>query len=102
MPVAIGLAALAQRIDVPAHRLEGDDGTVIEDLIAQEVAVLAGVGSDIEHAVYVQAAQQLAEMQRKVALLHLAQGHDVVAEQPADLEDGVLDDLEHGSLNTAR
>ena len=56
------------------------------------------IGADIEHAVDVEMRQQLAQMQREVALLHLAQRHDVVTERPADPENGVLDDLEHDDL----
>ncbi len=38
-------------------------------------------------------------MQGEVALLHLAQGDDVVAERPAGPENGVLYDFQHaGSI----
>ena len=55
--------------------------------------ILAGIGADIEHAIDVQASKQLAQMQGEVALLHVAQRHDVVAERSADPENRVLDDL---------
>jgi hypothetical protein len=95
MPVAIAAAALAQRLDEPADRLERDDRAVIEDLVAQEVVILAGIGADIEHAIHLQAGEELAQMQGEVAFLHLAQRHDIVAQRSADLEHRVLDDLEH-------
>ena len=93
MPVAVAAAAFTQGIDVMAHRFERNDRAVELDLVAQEVVVLAGIGADIEHAIYVQASEQLAQMQREVALLHVAQRHDVVAERSADPENRVLDDL---------
>jgi hypothetical protein len=68
------------------------------DLVPQEVVILAGIGADIEHAIDLQAGEQLAQMQCEVPLLHVAQRHDVVTERSADPENGVLDDLEHGSL----
>src|SRR5258708_25061709 len=81
-----------------AQLFDGNDRAVIQNLVAKEVAVLARIGTDIEHAVDVQVCQQFAQMQREVALLHLAQWHDVVAERPADPENRVLDDLEHDDL----
>jgi hypothetical protein len=95
VPVAVGARPLAQQLDVAADRLERHDRAVVQNLVAQEVVVLADVRADIEHAVDVEARQQLAQVKSEVALLHLAQGHDVVAERTADLEDAVLDDFEH-------
>ena len=76
-----------------AHRFERNDRAVELDLVAEEVVVLAGIGADIEHAIYVQAREQLAQMQSEVTLLHVAQRHDVVTERSADPENEVLDDL---------
>ena len=99
MPIAVAAGALAQQLDMAAHRLERHDRTVIQHLVAQEVVVLPHVRADIEHAVDAQVRQKLAQMKREVALLHLAQGNDIVAERTADLEDAVLDDFEHaGSI----
>jgi hypothetical protein len=64
--------------------------------------ILADIGADVEDAVDIELIGQLAEMQRKITLLHLAQGHDIVAEGPADLEHRVLDDLEHDDFSAAR
>jgi len=80
------------------HRFERDDLAVIEHAVAQEVVILADIGADIEHAVDLEAYQKLTQMQRKVALAHLAQRHDVVPQRAADLEHRILDDLEHDDL----
>jgi hypothetical protein len=97
VPVAVAAGAFAQQLDMAAHRLERDDRAVIHHLVAQEVVVLAHVRADIEHAVDAQMGQKLAQMKREVALLHLAQRNDVIAERTADLEDAVLDDFEHAA-----
>jgi hypothetical protein len=95
VPVAVAAAALAQRLDMPAQRLEGHDRAGVLDPLAQKIVVLAGVGADIEHAIDLEAGQQLAQVKREVALLHLPQRHDIVAKRAAHLEHGVLHDLEH-------
>jgi hypothetical protein len=95
VPVAVAAAALAQRLDMTAQRLEGHDRAGVLDPFAQEIVILAGVGADIEHAIDLETGQQLAQMKREVPLLHLPQRHDVVAERAAHLEHGVLHDLEH-------
>src|ERR671911_173202 len=80
---------------MPAQRLERHDRAGVLDTLAQEVVVLAGVGADIEHAIDLEAGQQLAQVKREVALLHLPQRHDIVAKRAAHLEHGVLHDFKH-------
>jgi len=72
VPVAVGPRPLPQQFDVAADRLEGDDRPLIQHLVAQEVAVLADIGADIENAVDFQSRQQFAQMQGEIAFLHLA------------------------------
>jgi len=80
VPGGVVAGPRAQQFDMPRHRLERHDSAFIEHAITQEVPVLAHVGADIEHAVDVQAGQQLTQVERKVTLAHLAQRHDVVSE----------------------
>ena len=64
-----------------ADRLERHDGALEQHPVAQEIAVLADIGADIEHTVDFKPRQQLAEVQGEVALLHLVQRDDVVAHE---------------------
>jgi hypothetical protein len=56
----------------------------------QEVVVLADdIGADIEDAIDIQSHEKLTQMQCEVALAHLPQWHDVIAERAADLQHGM-------------
>src|SRR5258708_7944410 len=94
-PVPVALATLPEDVDVSRHWLEGDDQSCVEDALSQEIAILPGVGAHIEDAVDAKLVEELAEMDRKVPLTHVAQRHDFKAKRPRRLEDQVLDDLQH-------
>src|SRR5260370_26192910 len=51
VPGAVAPRTLAQPIDIAADRLERDDRPLVQDLVAQEVVILADICANIEDAV---------------------------------------------------
>ena len=82
-----------QPIDIATDGLERDDRPSVQDLVAKEVVILADICTNIEDAVDVLMRQHGAQMEGKVPSLRLAQGHDFIAEETADSEDRIFDEV---------
>src|SRR5258707_13625662 len=95
MPGAVEPRTLVQPIDIATDGLEREHRPSVQDLVAQEVAILAEICTNIEDAVDVLMRQHGAQMEGKVPSLHLAQGHDFITEETADSEDRMLDEPQH-------